>query len=648
MIQIPNYTVKKVVGRGGMALVYLATQDMLGREVALKVLLPDMMKDENLRKSFLNEGKIVASLDHPNIVSIFDIGIANDSIFYMTMEYISGGTLKEKLLSDRFSFEEALKLLEEIAEGLSYAHEKGYIHRDIKPGNILFREDGSAVLTDFGIAKLQDSSGDLTRLGLTAGTAQYMSPEQAKTSKLDSRSDIYSLGLVFFEVLTGGKAFEFDTHHQAIHLHTTAPPPRLPKEYAFLQAVINKVLAKRPKDRYQTVLEFVDAIKSTTQATTESTIHNDETIIHGAKQSFISRIKQKPFLLVLSLLAGFSIVGAIAFSIINYSSKTSKPDEIIKVTSNTTIEENLRPKPKEINITAPQEKPKAHLKPLNDKADASTKCRKKRRGKVYINGVLMNPNTSTDDLSCEKEEGAADKAIIDKTQAQISTGCKKLPSIIKALLSTSNEKVDIVGASKYDLYKLATKDAFDSTDSTFCASSSLDYQLNIYKKAIQKGDNKILERFIYPPLKKNKSKDTITKLMKPPYLPGDKVISHEELAGLTFLKHSKGIYLEVRYIIKMTKNLAPSQQYLQKIIKEGSLKRAQKKAVKTLRKKFNAQKISFKKNTLEATFDRIGSKLAIYELDHGWSIMNLDPKVLKKYKKNLPKEVVRYLARLNW
>lgn len=286
MISIPNFTIEKEVGHGGMATVYLAVQDMLSRHVALKVLLPDMMKDENLRKSFLSEGKIVASLDHPNIVRIYDIGIVDETIFYMSMEYLSGGTLKEKMADGKLAFSEAQHILEEMAKGLAYAHDKGYIHRDIKPGNILFRDDGSAVITDFGIAKLQDTSGELTRLGFTLGTVQYMSPEQATTTDLDARSDIYSLGLVFYEMLTGQKAFKADSNIQAIHQHTTVPPPMLPEEYASLQEVMDKVLAKEPDARYQTVSEFVEAVKnppplSKIVTAPEDTIHTDKTVIHN-------------------------------------------------------------------------------------------------------------------------------------------------------------------------------------------------------------------------------------------------------------------------------------------------------------------------------------------------------------------------------
>ena len=272
MIEIPNFTVERELGRGGMATVYLAEQDMLSRHVALKVMLPDMARDDNFRKNFLSEGKIIANLEHTNIVRIYDVGVIDDSILYMAMEYLSKGTLKEKLNEGKLSYEKSLKILEETSAGLSYAHAKGYIHRDIKPGNILFRKNGTAVITDFGIAKLQDTSGELTRMGYTMGTVQYMSPEQAVTTDLDHRSDIYSLGLVFYEMLTGQKAFKAESTIQAIHQHTTVAPPELPLEYGFLQSTIDKVLAKEPEDRFQSAVEFVDAVKNARQV--------DDTVIH--------------------------------------------------------------------------------------------------------------------------------------------------------------------------------------------------------------------------------------------------------------------------------------------------------------------------------------------------------------------------------
>jgi len=365
MISIPNFTIEKEIGHGGMATVYLAVQDMLSRHVALKVLLPDMMKDENLRKSFLSEGKIVASLDHPNIVRIHDIGIVDETIFYMSMEYLSGGTLKEKMAEGKLALSEAKHILKEMAKGLAYAHNKGYIHRDIKPGNILFRDNGSAVITDFGIAKLQDTSGELTRLGFTLGTVQYMSPEQATTTDLDSRSDIYSLGLVFYEMLTGKKAFKADSNIQAIHQHTTVPPPMLPEEYASLQEVMDKVLAKDPDMRYQTVSDFVDAINNPPplakiETAAEDTIHTDKTVIHSIKDFTVAdsttatlpkgeRSKKKSFL-ISAILGGVAMMGAIAYGVMNYSSFQGNTDSTKNFSAGTNFEKKslLRLKQEEL------------------------------------------------------------------------------------------------------------------------------------------------------------------------------------------------------------------------------------------------------------------------------------------------------------
>ena len=328
MIEIPNFTIKKELGRGGMATVYLAVQDMLNRDVALKVLLPDMMKNENLRKNFLSEGNIIARLEHPNIIRIYDIGISDDTTFFMTMEYLSGGSLKDKLAKGSLPYSQSLKILSEISEGLTYAHSEGYIHRDIKPGNILFRANDDAVVTDFGIAKLQNTSGELTQMGFTMGTVQYMSPEQATTSDLDYRSDIYSLGLVFYEMLTGEKAFKADTNIQAIHQHTSVPPPKLPEEYAHLQSVIDKVLAKSPDTRYQSAKEFVEAINNppplaTVSKGSDTTTGSDETIIFNHNdindktqvyQTPVAQKKSKNKIITLGVTV-FILLSAVGFSV---------------------------------------------------------------------------------------------------------------------------------------------------------------------------------------------------------------------------------------------------------------------------------------------------------------------------------------------
>jgi serine/threonine protein kinase len=179
------------------------------------------------------------------------------------MEYLSGGSLKERLAKEKYSIESCITLLQHVGAGLSLAHKHNYIHRDIKPANILFSKHDTAILTDFGIAKLQDTCSDLTKMGYMLGTAQYMSPEQATTQPLDQRSDVYSLGLVFYEMLTGKKAVDGKTNLQALYQHTNAPPPTFPAQYQHLQEVLNKVLAKKPVDRFDSVQAFIDALVAT-------------------------------------------------------------------------------------------------------------------------------------------------------------------------------------------------------------------------------------------------------------------------------------------------------------------------------------------------------------------------------------------------
>ncbi|MEB4591281.1 protein kinase [Candidatus Thiothrix sp. Deng01] len=261
-MDIPNYSIDREIGHGGMATVYLARHQLLKRQVALKVMSPEFSSGKTFQDAFMREGQVVAQLEHPNIVRIYDIGIANGSTFYMAMEYLGGGNLRERLGRESPTLESVVQIMRQVGAGLDYAHRQGIIHRDIKPENILFRQDGTAVLTDFGIAKVQDSIGEMTRMGYTAGTAQYMSPEQAAADKLDYRSDLYSLGLVVFEMLSGEKVCKADSMAQAIYQHTSVPPPKLPGQYQLFQPIMHKALAKQPEQRYPSVKEFVDVFAS--------------------------------------------------------------------------------------------------------------------------------------------------------------------------------------------------------------------------------------------------------------------------------------------------------------------------------------------------------------------------------------------------
>jgi serine/threonine protein kinase len=360
-----------------MATVYLAVQDMLHRYVALKVMLPELIRDENFRKSFLSEGSTIASLQHSNIVSIHDIGITDDSVFYMAMEYLSGGSLRDILTKGKLSYSHIIFILEELASGLSYAHKKGYIHRDIKPGNILFRDNGVAVLSDFGIAKLKGSSGDMTRMGFTQGTLQYMSPEQVTTSSLDHRSDIYSLGLVFYEMLTGDRSFFTNTSLQNI---LQRPIPQLPDEYAFLQTVLDKVLSIKPEERYQDADEFVRAIKTADHlANTASFVvqekqesNDDDTTQYYPADRIYPQPKQKKTGLLLASL--FVLFGVSAFGAYQYflSAETSSTSS----TSKNFIDNDKQQTLAEQKVINKKEAEQARLKQMTiQKAEAEKKLR---------------------------------------------------------------------------------------------------------------------------------------------------------------------------------------------------------------------------------------------------------------------------------
>jgi serine/threonine-protein kinase PpkA len=198
-VDIPGYKVERLIAEGGMATVYLATQESLDRRIALK-LLKKFDKPEQ-SKRFINEGRIIASLNHQNIITIHDIGITGDQ-HYISMEYLEGGDLEARIQGG-VTPAIAIDLLKTIGDCLSFVHRKGIVHRDIKPANILFRKDGTPILTDFGIAKQLEQDTRLTMDGTAMGSPDYLSPEQAECKPLDGRTDIYSLGIVLYEMLTG-------------------------------------------------------------------------------------------------------------------------------------------------------------------------------------------------------------------------------------------------------------------------------------------------------------------------------------------------------------------------------------------------------------------------------------------------------------
>ena len=258
MIEIPGYRLLRQLGRGGMATVYLAVQESVDREVALKVMSPALLADPNFGERFLREAKIAAKLHHRHVVGIHDVGRAGD-YHYIAMEYLGGGPVLHKDGNPR-PLRFALRVIREIAAALDYACKKGFVHRDVKPDNILLRDDGSSALTDFGIARALDTAARMTKTGAVVGTPHYMSPEQARGKPIDGRSDLYSLGIVLYELLVGRVPYQADDSLAIGIMHITQPVPELPEALAALQPLVGRMLAKQPEDRYQDGQEVAVAI----------------------------------------------------------------------------------------------------------------------------------------------------------------------------------------------------------------------------------------------------------------------------------------------------------------------------------------------------------------------------------------------------
>jgi serine/threonine protein kinase/WD40 repeat protein len=261
---IGRYQVISMIGRGGMSIVYAAKDPPpMDREVAVKVLPRELLHDATFRARFEREARTVAALEHPRIVPVYDFGETQDGQPFLVMRLLTGGSLAQRLKEGPIALPEAVRILTLIADGLDDAHSQGIIHRDLKPGNILFDNTGEPYITDFGLAKLSEASATLTG-NVIVGTPAYMSPEQGRGEKdLDGRSDIYSLGVVFFEMLTGRIPYEADTTMALIIKHISAPIPNVLEYRANLppdcQILINRSLSKRKEGRFSTAGEFAQA-----------------------------------------------------------------------------------------------------------------------------------------------------------------------------------------------------------------------------------------------------------------------------------------------------------------------------------------------------------------------------------------------------
>ncbi len=263
-MNISGYQIERRIGQGGMALVYLAMQESLRRPVALKVLHPLHAETTEFTERFLNEGRMLASLSHRNIIIIHDIGVSGP-VHYIAMEYVEGGDLKQRM-REGLSVPVALEYARTIACALHVAHQKGIVHRDVKPANVMFRNDGTLVLTDFGIAKQFDANSDLTVTGSTIGSPHYLSPEQAHGKPVDARSDIYSIGIMLYEMLSGEKPYQGESEMDTVLKHLNEPVPQLAGDLAHLQPLLERMLAKQPDDRFQSAAELAEKLAAARDA----------------------------------------------------------------------------------------------------------------------------------------------------------------------------------------------------------------------------------------------------------------------------------------------------------------------------------------------------------------------------------------------
>lgn len=263
-MEIRSYLLQEEIGLGGMAVVYRAYQPSVNRNVAMKIIRVDESSIRNVgvfRKRFAQEARVVASLEHIHILPIYDYGIEGD-IAFIAMRYLPGGTLAKVMASGALSLDRATELFTQIASGLDYAHRKGVIHRDVKPGNILLDDEGNAYLTDFGLAKWKDDANSITEEDTIVGTLAYISPEQLIGVPVDHRADIYSLGIMLYECLSGDVPFKGDSEWEVLKGHESGEvvfPASMGEPY---RRMIGKMLAKDPAQRFASVDEVLSQLRA--------------------------------------------------------------------------------------------------------------------------------------------------------------------------------------------------------------------------------------------------------------------------------------------------------------------------------------------------------------------------------------------------
>lgn len=328
--KIGRYEIKSELGRGGFATVYLAYDPRFEREVAIKFLPPELIHaDPQFRMRFERETKIIAQLEHPAIVPVYDVGEENNQPYFV-MRHMGGGSLSEKIKTKTYTIQEAVKLLEQIAPGMDEAHSKGIVHRDLKPANILFTSTGLPLISDFGIAKFSQGEGSNVTGSAIIGTPAYMAPEQASGEGVDGRTDIYALGVILYEMVTGKQPYQADTPLGLAIKHVTEPVPRIleanPNLPNWMEKVISTSMAKNKDDRFSTAVELVETIKAflrgetpaaTVRVSSKTTLSRKHEETPQKKRNLVPMILGLLVLGVMVLGAGYYFFGNDLLSLVN-------------------------------------------------------------------------------------------------------------------------------------------------------------------------------------------------------------------------------------------------------------------------------------------------------------------------------------------
>lgn len=445
--KLGQYELRERLGRGGMAEVYKAYQPGMDRFVAVKVMLGHLATDESFVERFRREAQAVGRLRHPHLVQIFDFGIEGD-VYYMAMEFIQGGTLKEAIRQQgKLRPEYALRITSQLADALAYAHDNEMIHRDLKPANVMFTDaqHQNAVLTDFGIARILNQSG-LTGTGMAVGTPDYMSPEMARGENIDHRADLYALGIILYEMLTGEVPYSADTPMAVIFKHMQAPLPtrndygdNIPEP---VERVILKSMAKEPGARYQTAGEMKQALNNALRelaqdaAAAAPTAINSPTKLETPQETVTSTPQQSasgglPWLWI--GVAAIAIVLVIAALLLTNNNAPLDPEptaEIAAVTAEATQE-----------IAAPTDAPEAL--PTAEPAAED--------GSLRFGGVLpphpenLNLLESISEISDEVDQALVVRDL-ERAQALVDQALEENPDDIGALYASVHVNLEL-----YDL-----------------------------------------------------------------------------------------------------------------------------------------------------------------------------------------------------